>query len=275
MARNNYPGLKKEQGIVAAHDCKAPCGGWVVLYDRKKGAALGIKLPIEETGRYILVHRPSNNCLWPFESLSQAREYTRAAAKGEDPTGGLLPRTTKPTKAEKAAAEFLIEGGAVNTLAPRGKTVPQERGHSCPPSEASPPPATTPEPDFHLDFKRRMAEKFPAETIAQKLDDLLNATKPVALNNLDSGEKETVDVPDWMAREKGIRIVIEMNVGKAKERPDIKEPVKRSFADLQRMCQSSPKARAFLRQQLDQWEREAQLTTTTDAHGAAKAKVEA
>lgn len=270
MARNNYPGSKTEPGIVIAYNCSR--GGWVVLYDRKK-ADLGIRTPLNETGRYILVHRPSANSVWPFENLPQAKQWTRAAAKGEDPTGGLFPRTAPATKAEKAAAEFIGENDKSGAGTPA-------RSDKPPPTTANASDegitSTSPSPeDFHLEFKRRMAEKFTAEVIVQKLDDLLNATKPVSLQNLDSGERESIDTPDWMAREKGIRIVVEMNEGKAKERPDIKEPVKRSFADLKKMCQTSPKARTFLKQQLEEWDREARLhsETTHHASGTAKTKV--
>jgi len=267
MARNNYPGAKTEAGIVCALNCNAPCGGWVVLYDRNKGAQLGITEPISTTGRYILVHRPSQNCLWPFDDLKQAREFTRAAAKGEDATGGLLPRSTKPTKAEKAAAEFVTEVkcAAKATGARHATAEPPPT-----PQDGNQEPETgnrEPTPDFHLEFKREMLSKFTPSIIVQKLDDLLNAMKPVSLQNLDSGERETVDVPDWMAREKGIRFVVEMNEGKAKERPDTKEPVKRSWEDMDKMLRNSPKARAFMRQHLNTLE-----AKQPDANSAAKTK---
>jgi hypothetical protein len=255
MARNTYPGSKTEAGIVVAYNCNAPCGGWIVLYDRTKGAKLGLKGDIKETGKYILVHRPSNNCLFPFDKLTDAKEYARAAAKGED-HAGFLPRTTKPTRAEKEFADFKSKPA-------KPEPTPKEEEQQEQPADSEEPPAApkeAPPPDFHLEFRRRMLEAFPPTTIVDKLNDLLNANKPVALTNLDTGEKETVDVPDWMAREKGIRIVVELNEGKAKERPDTKEPVKRSWEDLSRMCKASPKARQFLRQQLEQWDQESKAT---------------
>ncbi len=240
MARHNYPGAKTEPGIVICYDCRAPCGGWVVLYDRQKGARLKIPEPVEETGRYILVHRPSNNCLWPFETLDQAKEFTRAASKGEDPTNGLLPRTTKPTKTERAAAALVDE---IKTSAGDETDDEPENETAAAPKD----PVENPF-EFHLEFKRTMLERFPPSRIADKLDYLLNIKKPVALRNLDSGERETIDVDDGMTQLATVKAIMEMNEGKAKERPDVKAPVKRSWADLNKQLENSPKALDFMLQ---------------------------
>src|SRR3990167_2730450 len=88
---------KKEPCYVTARRCTHPAGGWVVLYDRRRGGLAQIQATIKQTGRYILVHRPSKK--WAgIVKKAQAMKYLVAVAKGEDVLG-ILPETVKPPEA--------------------------------------------------------------------------------------------------------------------------------------------------------------------------------
>lgn len=231
---------------MSALRCKAKCKGWVVVIDRKKGVPDWLHLPPGIQCRWIVAHRP--NGAWAgADTRLEARELLRQTASGVDPEG-ILPKEIRkasdagsPPSGSGSPPSGNLEGSRVRARKP-------------PPSLAAqslPPPA---DPTvFHLEFKREMLTKFNAERISGLIEGLLTAERCVGVNE----NGEAVMVPDWGARERGIRLVVEYNEGKATERPDVKESKKVNFDTLRANCLRSPAYRAALRSHLGRWEEEA------------------
>lgn len=263
MARSNYPGSKSEAGVVAARNCNAPCGGWVVLYDRsKKGCLPKLTVPVDETGRYVLVHRPSGTPAWGFRGIEHARKYLGAAAKGEDALG-ILPRTVAvPAEAESLRSARGVTPENCGELSGSGGSLARARDRE----PLLPVPVPVDGLNFHLEFKRKVHEAFKPDYIVEKIHQLMEATKVVSVTVIERNaegemtgepEKSFETVPDFYAIERGIRLAVEYCEGKPNPRPETKEPKKISFNELGRMLGRSPAARKAMLELVAEKEREA------------------
>lgn len=245
MARHTYPHAKDEPGLIAALDCHAPCGGWVVLYDRKKGALKQIKNPVKETGRFILVHRPSGRWTGGFQSEAEARGIMRAAAKGEDPND-ILPKTVAPAV---SIPEQAPPAPASRAPAPARPSTDANIEHNPPP-----PPAAPEKLDFHTAFKREVQTRLTPKIIVDTIESMLNAKKTIFIKDGD-GNSVPDEVPDWQAIRDGVKLAAEYGDGQPLKRPETKEQKKVTFDDIRVMCFQSPAARRSLRKLIDEEER--------------------
>lgn len=233
MAATSYKG--REPGRIAALDCKAPCKGWVVLYDRKiKGCLPGLPAALKETGRYILVHRPSGQWVGNLGTAKQARQFLHAAARGEDPLE-ILPKTLKKPKTGHGPP-------------PQDDSLARARATSENAGITADSPADSPKQheDFHLQFKTEVQSRLTPDRIVDIIEKMMTATRTFVVK-ISKTEEEVIEVPDWTAREKGVRLAAEYGEGKAKERPDTKQARRVSWDDIRVMCVQSPAARQAFR----------------------------
>lgn len=95
---SNYP-HSKEKGFVCAQYCAALDGGWVVVYDRRKGGPVELAAaPEAKTKRYVLLYRAEAEEVraWAqpgrwvgLASIGEARKRLVAICAGDDPAGVL------------------------------------------------------------------------------------------------------------------------------------------------------------------------------------------
>ncbi|HSJ03237.1 MAG TPA: hypothetical protein VK956_12325, partial [Verrucomicrobium sp.] len=181
MPNIQYPN-KGRKGYVAARRCTAPCGGWVVLLDRKAGGPEGLKQPIRETGRWILQHDPSGK--WAgLDKKEQALQYLTAVAKGEDGEVGILPTTVPPLPGTEILPRTKKRRKQGNPPSPGSESDPARVREAATeaalpvPGSAPPPPPPAASLPGPVVFQRELDERFPADVIADGLEEGLKAEK--------------------------------------------------------------------------------------------------
>lgn len=222
--------FKNDPGYVTARRCTAPCGGWVLLYDVRKGFPVAVP---EAVGRYryVLVHRDSWN--WAaVETRKVAMRILVATAKGED-VHGILPATVPPEdgplggvrKPEPPAA-----GGGGNAPS-AGSDSPEARARARESEDV---------PDEVL-FQRAINERFGPGRLADEVELGLTAVK-----TYQTKEGDVLEFPDYSTRVKYLDLLFKYRIGIPEKRAKPKEARKFTMADLEQQIAVSPAARRWL-----------------------------
>lgn len=248
MPSKEYAG-KDEPGYVSSMQVRPPIGGYVVCYDLEKGAFGGKLDP--SFGRWVLVHRPGKKYV-QFKTRDLARTAMSEIAKlVKSYLLFVIPKNNTGVPPLEVPAAAPPEGKKSRVRVREAAAPPPEKPLQTSPAASEPPegkpsettaPEQPPAGDFHLEFKRLMQQRFTPLKIVGEIEALLSATRTVAT------KEEVFEVPDYHARERGIRMAIEYSEGKATERPDVKEVKKMSWGELVTLFKRSPAARRAVRQ---------------------------
>lgn len=273
MSFHTYHPHVKEPGFVAALDVIAPVGGWVCLYDVRKGAFPPMA-KVKGAGRWVVVYRPGKKFV-RFHSRENAREAMRLIQSCKEGHVKGVPVKLLPPKdqwlltgkgvapvavqvaGKKAAME--IEEAPPTSAKPSAKSKKgvvracdaAETLESPPngPPKDSPPPPSADSGNFHVEFRRLLNEEFTADKIVKEMKEGLTAERTYV------SAGEIVTTPDWQVRERYLRLVVEMSEGKAKERPEVKETKKVTFDELTNLIKRSPAARKALLREIERAEK--------------------
>lgn len=252
MPNVQYPS-KKQPGYVTARRCTAPCGGWVVLFDRKKGGPAGLTVPVKETGRWILLHEPSMK--WAgLSKKDEAMTHLGAVAKGEDVLE-LLPKTVA------LPADHAVKSEAKAPSSWSGEASRAREGGSAPSDGSAPPPPASETVPVNLQFARALQAEISPELMAKKGRQLLDS-KRYFVNK----QGEIVGVDDHASQIKALQWVSTNLVGTPVAKQPVKEEVKKvSWEELQARCLKSPAARIALRRMVDDMEKAAAVAAVPPA----------
>ncbi len=236
---------KSQPGYVTSRRCRAPCGGWCVLFDRVKGALPQLEMPVAVTGRYIIFHDGSSR--WAGLNLKRkdALEVLKATARGEDVYGilaGTLPENLQPPG--KAALEMPAP-------APGGEAPPSDGSNDV--SRAR---ETSPSVPDSVAVQRALNEAFTAERIVSEFEAGLSATKGFVVRSKtkDGMTEDLVEVADHATRVRYLEVLAKFRIGSPLPREKAAEPKRVTYAQLQQMAASSPATRKALRQMVEQAE---------------------
>jgi hypothetical protein len=239
----DYPS-KDEAGYVTARRCHAPGGGWFVLYDRGKGGLPEMTLPIEETGRFVLLVRKSKikgKTQWTsFDTRKEAIAVLKDCAAGLD-EHGLIPVPSK--------AKFLTK--------PSPPTEATTEATEAPPSSVPDSPARVREASAVLPptisdalaIQRALNEAFDPQRIVDLFEEGLKASKTFVTK-----EGEEIVAEDYTTRVKYLSLLTALRIGTPEKREKAVEPKRVTAHELNRMIQCSPAARRRLKKQIEEAE---------------------
>lgn len=260
MPQNVCP-HKKDVGYVASRRCTAPCGGWVVLYDRNKGALPHLPAAPLKGVRWVLVHRDS----WRWCALSAKKpdclKIMEAAAKGEDPHQ-LLPETLDKKLGPPLKAALQPPPGAVDGKSGANHDSPgsqSSHAHAREGSSASAEPPKAPELPDALSVQRALNEAFPASRIVAEYEAGLGAMKGFVLRRKEQDGtivESLEETPDAATRIKYLDSLTKYRIGMPDKREKPKEPKSITYQDLRDQLLRSPAARRHMRELLHEAEEE-------------------
>jgi hypothetical protein len=195
----------------------------MVLYDHGEHAG---------SDRWVVKHQPSGKAL-RTGSREKAREWYGQLAQGIDKRG-VLPKIGAQDAETRREGDG--EKGTSGGVEKKEKSEPPKtlKTPPMPPDQGSPARARMSGGGENALMVRTMEagtvalaaaidERFPEERIMAKIEEMLEAEKSF---QQDGG---IVTVPDWNAREKGVRLLVEYKYGKAYNR---KEPVASKGVDM-------------------------------------------
>lgn len=211
---------------------------------------------VRETGRWIVMHQPSKQWVGGMKDKKEALAVLQAASRGEDPHE-FLPKVLKVKREfgeEKKRGKKDKSASADRARAHEEKADSRGPGAEEREQKDEKKDAVRPE-NWHAEFQEVMETRFSPARLATVIDDMLSAQKPVMVG------EEVVHEPDWVARERGVRLAIEHTRGKATEAPEVKKAKKMTYDELRANCLKSPAMRRMLRTMVEEAEAEARLET--------------
>lgn len=265
--------FKKDKGYVTARRCHAPCGGWVVLYDRNKGFPVDGLPERSVTGRWILVHRPSLQWAGVSGGKDLAMKMLVACAKGEDPHG-ILPATLP----EAAQPEALRSALPLPESVEKPKEIPHSggsgEGRTCARADGEDKDKNGGDLPDPLAVQRALNEAFPASRIVEEFEAGLTATKTFVLRSKtkDGFEEQLAEAPDPATRIKYLAELTKFRIGNPLPREKVVEPKKITAAQLDTMIQTSPATRRALARKIQEAEERERLLKSQAADDETKAK---
>jgi hypothetical protein len=246
MPFTDYPHKTTDPGHVTSRRCPAPCGGWIVLYDRANGGLPQITRPIDESGRWVLMVResmPKASAWAGFATKREAMEYLTLTAKGED-SCNIIPHTL-----ETVADELALTRPATDEQAASEKAPPSDPSEVSRARERE----TGPKLPRGVTFQRALESVWEDEAIAQHIKAGMLATRPVyciACKEPIRDEETDSDPPDWNARTKFTAMWMEYAQGKALVRDKPSEPKRITMDELKTSIFRNPSVRRALKRMI-------------------------
>lgn len=171
---------------------KAGPGGYVVLIDRRKAPE------VAGTSRWAVVHMPSQKSQ-TFPSREKARDAMKILALGRDERWGVLPYEARPGE---------LPG---KTGRPGFRTRPS-------PDEQQTMMAQGGTPQTGGRFSLVLTEEFEDGEIGTWLRELCEAKKTIIVGK--GEDAQPIEEPDWMTREKGLRLLLNYREGTPVQRQE-------------------------------------------------------